>query len=177
MKTSYSCSILLLAVFGTACDTPVAPNTGQTETLDAAMSHAAHAAAAGTFAQTGITSLEVRQAGPNTILAQTSVGTVSGTLSGTYTDDLRVVIHPNGRFNAQFTIRCECTVAGEQGIVDIVASDTGELVSPTLATFAGRAVIRSGTAGLTGLHGVLRIEGTVDVVTGLSTYTYTGTIH
>ncbi|HEX6307501.1 MAG TPA: hypothetical protein VFZ69_04895 [Longimicrobiales bacterium] len=178
MKTSYCCSILLLAASGTGCDTPMAPDTDQAAILAMAPAHAApHSAAAGTFTQTGITSLDVRQAGPNTILTQTSVGSVSGTLSGTYTDDLRVVIHPGGRFNAQFTIRCACTVAGEQGTLDIVASDTGEIISPTLAAFAGRAVITSGSAALADLRGVLRIEGTVDIVSGLSNYAYTGSIH
>jgi len=68
-------------------------------------------------------------------------------------------------------------VAGEQGTLELVASDTGVLVSPTLAVFAGRAVITSGTAALARLRGVLQIEGTVDVVTGLSNYSYTGAIH
>lgn len=178
MKTSYRCSILLLAALGTACDSPVAPGLPQAEPLAVAMSNAnPHTAANGTFTQTGITTLEARQAGPNTILEQTSVGSVSGTLSGSYTDDLRVVIHPNGRFNAKFTIRCECMVAGEQGIIDFVANDTGTLVSPTLASFAGRAVIVAGTGAFSDLKGVLAIEGSVDLATGLSTYTYAGLIH
>lgn len=178
MKTSYHVSILLLAVFGTACDSVVAPDAGQTDALSLALSNAApHVAAAGTFAQNAITSMEVSQAGPNTIIELTSVGSMSGTLSGSYTDDLRVVIHPNGNFNAHFTIRCECTMAGEQGILELVASDNGQLVSPTLASFAGRAVITGGTAGLSDLRGVLQIEGSVDLVSGLATYTYSGRIH
>jgi hypothetical protein len=67
-------------------------------------------AANGTFCQTAITSLDVWSAGPNTFLHQTAAGSVTGTLSGTYQDDLTVVIHPNGRFNARFTITCQCTV-------------------------------------------------------------------
>jgi hypothetical protein len=59
----------------------------------------------------------------------------------------------------------------------MVAGDTGELVSPTLAVFAGRAVINAGAGALSGLRGVLRIEGTVDVTTGLATYSYQGDIH
>ena len=134
-------------------------------------------AASGTFAQSAITSLDVRTAGGNTILAQTSNGSISGTLSGPFQDDLKVVIHPNGKFNAQFTMTCTCTVDGKSGVLEIVASDRGELVSPTLASFAGRAVIKRGTGDLAGLHGVLQIEGTVDVTTGLSTYGYSGTLH
>jgi hypothetical protein len=186
MRTSHHRSILLLAVFAAACDPVVAPDVAEIashavriESHAVAMSSGPpHAvAAAGTFAQTGITSLEVRQAGPNTILEQTSFGTVSGTLGGSYTDQLRVVIHPDGDFNAQFTIRCECTVAGEQGVLELTASDRGRLVTPTLGSFAGRAVITSGSGALSGLRGVLEIEGTVDLVSGLSTYAYSGRIH
>lgn len=136
-----------------------------------------HTEASGTFTQTAVTSLEVRLAGPTTILEQTAQGSISGTLSGSFEDDLKVVIHPNGRFNAQFTITCVCTVEGRQGVLEIVANDTGELVTPDLAAFAGRAVIRAGTGQLAGLRGVLQIEGTVHVPSGLATYGYTGHIH
>jgi hypothetical protein len=137
----------------------------------------AKVAASGTFAQSSITSLDVQTAGGNTILSQTSTGSISGTLSGPFQDDLKVVIHPNGKFNAHFTITCTCSVDGKGGVLQIVASDTGELLSPTLAAFAGRAVINGGTGDLSGLHGVLQIEGTVDVTTGLATYGYSGTLH
>lgn len=178
MKTLHYVPILLLAVFASACEPVTAPDAEPPEALTLAMAHAAaHTAASGIFTQTGITSLDVRQAGPNTILKQTSTGSVSGTLSGSYTDDLRVVIHPNGRFNAQFAIRCDCTVAGEEGILELVASDTGELVSPTLASFAGRATITGGTNALADLRGVLEIDGTIDLLSGLSEYTYSGRIH
>jgi hypothetical protein len=178
MKTSHYGLVLLLAVFGTACDSSTAPDAAQPGAPQfAAAQAAAHTAASGTFSQTGITGLEVRQAGPNTILEQRSTGSVSGTLSGSYTDEIRVVIHPDGRFNAHFTIRCACTVAGQQGIVELVASDRGRLLSPTLASFAGRATITGGSGDLSGLRGVFAIEGTIDLVTGLSTYTYEGRIH
>jgi hypothetical protein len=134
-------------------------------------------AATGTFAQSAITSLDVQTAGGNTIFMQTADGTISGTLSGPFQDDLKVVIHPNGKFNAHFTITCTCSVDGKAGVLEIVASDTGELLSPTLAAFVGRAVIKGGTGDLSGLHGVLQIEGTVDVTTGLATYGYSGTLH
>jgi hypothetical protein len=178
MKTLNCIAILLLAAGGAACESAVAPNAEQSGVLTTAMSHAApQTAATGTFDQTTITSLNISQAGPNTILEQTSAGAVSGTLSGSYTDDLSVVIHPNGRFNAHFTIRCECTMAGEQGVVEFMASDRGELIGPTLAAFAGQATITGGTGALSDLRGVLRIEGTIDLVSGLATYTYSGRIH
>jgi hypothetical protein len=67
-------------------------------------------------------------------------------------------------------------VAGNTGVLDIQAEDDGELVSPTLARFAGRAVITRGSGDLSGLRGLLDIEGTVDVATGLATYAYSGRI-
>jgi hypothetical protein len=125
----------------------------------------------------GLLGLDVETAGPNTVIHQTAVGAITGTLAGTFTDKLKVVIHPSGKFNAHFTITCVCTVDGKQGVLEIVAGDTGELLSPTLAAFAGRAVIKGGTGALSGLRGVLQIEGTVNVTTGRATYGYTGNIH
>ena len=133
--------------------------------------------ASGTFTQTAITSIDVETAGPNTVIHQTAVGAITGTLAGTFTDKLKVVIHPSGKFNAHFTITCVCTVDGKQGVLEMVAGDTGELLSPTLAAFAGRAVINGGTGALSGLRGVLQIEGTVNVTTGRATYGYTGNVH
>lgn len=177
MKTLLRTSTVVLAVLGTACDPLMAPDLAPIENSNLGLSNAPHFPADGAFDQTAITSLTVRQAGPVTILEQTSVGVVSGTLSGTYTDDIRVVIQPDGRFNAQFTIRCECMMDSRQGIVEFVASDRGEITGPTTAAFAGRAVITSASTGLSGLHGVLRIEGTIDLVSGLSSYTYSGRLH
>lgn len=178
MRSSHLVLVLLLVASGTSCDQVAAPELGLAESPSLAVAQASpHTVASGTFTQTAVTSLEVRSAGPNTILEQTATGTISGTLSGSYEDDIRVVIHPNGRFNAAFTVTCACTVEGEEGTLELVASDIGELVSPTLATFAGRAVITGGSGELSDLRGVLEIEGSVDVATGLSTYTYSGVIH
>lgn len=180
MKIRHGLSILLLAVLGSACENATAPGVepGSPGTSALAAAQASSLiSAGGLFTQTAINGLEVRLAGPNTILEQTSEGTVSGTLSGSFEDDLRVVIHPNGEFNAHFTITCLCTVEGKEGVLELVAGDTGELVGPNTAEFAGRAVIKGGTGELSGLRGVLWIEGTVDVPTGLSTYAYSGRIH
>lgn len=177
MKRHYAISLVLFAALGAACDTLVAPDDGQLEPAAALVPSGASAvAAAGTSTQTGLTSLDVKLSGPNTTLLQTSTGLLSGTLSGEFEDQLRVVIHPTGRFMGKFTSRCVCTVEGRQGVIEIHAEDTGELLSPDLARFAGRAVITGGTGELAGLRGVLKIEGTVDVPSGLATYTYSGTI-
>lgn len=180
MRTRHGIMILLLATLASACDPVTGPEISGNDAATPVTTVADVAApipASGTFTQTAITGLQIRSAGPNTILEQTSQGTISGTLSGSYADQLKVVIHPNGRFNAHFTITCECTVNGESGVLELVASDRGEIVSPTTAVFAGRAVIRGGSGDLSDLRGVLDIEGTVDVASGLSTYTYSGRIH
>lgn len=164
MRNRHYFAILVLALFGAVSNQVAAQASPHTD-------------ASGTFTQTGVTSLDVWPAGPNIILEQTSKGLVTGTLDGTYEDALRVVIHPNGKFTVKFTIICECTVEGEQGVLQLEATDKGELVSQTLAAFSGRAVITGGTDELFGLRGVLAIEGTVDLVSGLSTYDYSGRIH
>jgi hypothetical protein len=68
-------------------------------------------------------------------------------------------------------------VAGKAGVLELVVVDTGEPVSPTTAVFEGSAVITGGTGELSGLHGVFEVEGTVDLLTGLSTFTLSGQIH
>jgi hypothetical protein len=103
-------------------------------------------------------------------------GIVTGTLSGTFVDSFTVVIHPTGRFNAHGTLVCGCTVDGKQGLLTLSFSDTGETVDGT-PTFNGRDVIKGGTGELSGLRGVLQFEGTVDLMTGLSTSNYSGEIH
>lgn len=176
---------LLLALVVAACgDNPVSTERAAASETHATLElprPAAQAAtsmpASGTVMQTEIISLDVRQAGPNTILKQTSRGVLEGTLAGSFEDDLKVTIHPNGTFTTRFTITCACTVDGQEGVVTITATDRGELVSPTLARFAGHATINRGTGALGGLRGVFEIEGTVDVPSGLSNYTYAGQIH
>jgi hypothetical protein len=70
-------------------------------------------------------------AGPNTILDQTSVGFVTATLSGSYEDELKVVMHPDGRFNAHFNITCQCTVVGQSGALYLVAGSWRTFTSAT----------------------------------------------
>ena len=169
-------SMIVASIF-VACDDPVRVESVQATPVFSSSAASAQMAATGTFNQTAITSLDAQTAGGNTTLHQTSVGTISGTLTGHFQDDLTVVIHPNGKFNARFTITCSCTVDGKFGVIEFAAQDTGELLSPTLAAFAGRAVIIGATGDLSGLRGVLQIAGTVNVTTGLSTYSYSGDIH
>lgn len=133
-------------------------------------------AASGTGAQTAITSFDLRMAGPNIIIEQTSTGTLNGTLTGTTEDSFTAVIHPNGSFNGHGTVTCECTVDGKSGVLELASTNTGEQID-SVPTFAGRFVIKGGTGELSGLQGVLEFEGTVDLETGLNTLAYSGEIH
>jgi hypothetical protein len=132
--------------------------------------------ASGTITQTSAIPQDVRFAGPNVIFESAITATVSGTLSGTWNETLRVVIHPNGRFTAQGTATCVCTVDARSGDVELVVSDTGQVVDGT-PTFQGRYVIQRGSGELAGLRGVLGMEGTLDPTSGLATINYSGQLH
>lgn len=178
MSPRVSVATMVLAAFCAACELPAAPEAqpGAVETGFAA-AQASHVLASGTSTQTGLHSLTVGQAGPNTVIEQTSEGTLTGTLAGAFDDEVRVVIHPNGTFTTRFTITCACTVDGRSGTVVLTATDSGEMVSEDEAVFSGRAVITGASGELSGLHGVLEIAGTVHVPSGLSTWDYEGSIH
>lgn len=133
-------------------------------------------AASGTVTQEAITGFELRLAGPNIVIEQSTTGSVSGTLTGTYEDSFTVVIHPDGRFNAHGTLTCQCTVKGDQGLLELVVTNTGREIDG-VPTFEGRFVIKGGTGDVSGLSGVLGFVGTVDVASGLSTITYSGRVH
>jgi hypothetical protein len=137
----------------------------------------APAPAAGTLSQTAITSFELRLVGPNTIIEQTAQGSVSGTLSGNIEDRLMVVMRPDGQFTAQAWITCQCTVGGDQGVLELRWVDTGGQAGPDTLSFQGSAAITGANGELSGLSGVFEVEGTVDLTTGLATATYSGQIH
>lgn len=156
LATGVAAALLLVAAAGVAIASPPA-------------------AASGTVTQQAITGFELRLAGPNIMIEQSTAGSVTGTLSGTYEDSFTVVIHPNGRFNAHGTLTCQCTVEGEQGVLELAVTNTGEELNG-IPTFVGRFVIREGTGDLSGLRGVLEFVGTV-APSGLSTISYSGQIH
>ncbi|HMB94352.1 MAG TPA: hypothetical protein VKP65_26120 [Rhodothermales bacterium] len=180
----YATLIILALVLAACSDNPVSTGLFEVSEHPAApkvspsiAKAATSNTASGTVIQTEITSLNVRLAGPNTMLKQSSRGVLDGTLTGSFEDELSVSIHPNGTFTTKFTLTCACMVDGKEGIVTITAADRGELVSPNLASFSGHATIKESTGELSGLRGVFDIEGTVDVPSGLSNYTYSGQIH
>jgi hypothetical protein len=131
------------------------------------------ASADGTITQTELLSIDVSFAGPNVIIEQTVSETLSGTLTGTAVEDIRAVLHPNGKLTATGTGTCECTVEGiGSGVLEWTAATTGEV-----PFFEGRIVITGGTGDLSGVSGVLEFAGIVDVATSLSMSQYSGGVH
>ena len=132
-------------------------------------------AASGTFTVAAITSFELRPAGQVTIIEQTTTGVFAGTLTGTFEDAIKAVVNPTANKVVQGlgAGTCLCTVEGKSGTVDYVFSSRGPFDGQF---FEGRMVISGGTGDLSGLHGVLELDGTVDQ-NGLATVTYEGQIH
>lgn len=131
------------------------------------------AAANATMTVTAITGFTATPAGANTFIHQTTEGVFAGALIGTFEDELKGVVHPNGRVTAQGTITCACTVDGRSGTLTFVQVSSGDFASQTLE---GRAVITGGTGDLANLHATFDMEGTVDP-NGLATITFTGRMH
>jgi hypothetical protein len=178
VRAGLTAGVVALLAAGCQDSGPAGPSpvpTAVATTQAASMTAPFFTAASGTVTQTAVLSEEVRFAGPNVILETTIAGTISGTLSGTVEDSFRLVIHPNDTFTAQGTTICVCTVDGRSGTLELRLTDTGEIVDGT-PVFTGRSVIQRGTGELAGLRGVIELEGTVNLMTGLSTIDYSGWI-
>ena len=175
MRILHLNAMVLLATAAVGCSGPLEPSSTAPSNVSSA-AQGSDIAVSGTFTQTEITFIDVRSAGPNTVIDQTSRGDITGTIVGPYEDDLSVVVHPNGSFTAEFTITTTCTVDGYAGTLEFRARDQGTVVAPGVGGFSGTATIVAGSGDLASLRGALDIEGTVDLATGLSSYTYDGTL-
>lgn len=122
--------------------------------------------ATGTFAVVTATTTDVRTADGNTFLTVTRTAVLSGTFTGTTTDEVRIVMHSNGTTSVHGTGTCVCTVEGRSGTFDYRFQGSGTF--PT--TLAGRYVVRHGTGGLEGLHGVGSFSGSFFVAALEGTY-------
>src|SRR5256714_14863583 len=110
--------------------------------------------ASGTFGPTGApASITFRAADGNTIVTITArPGAFTGTFVGTYSEDLRIVIHSDQSTNFAAQLTWRCTVEGRTGTFTLKLDGTGD---PT--PFAAHRRIVGATGGLPGLHG----EGTL----------------
>jgi hypothetical protein len=91
-------------------------------------------------------------AGGNTFLAGSAPGVIMGAISGTFTEEFRNVVHPNGNTNLKGSASCRCTVGTRTGIfeIDFVGNGAGTAAAP----FTGQLLLQNGTGGLAGIHGV-----------------------
>src|SRR5690349_24336035 len=74
-------------------------------------------AATGTFGPTGApAAITFRAADGNTIVTITArPGAFTGTFAGTYSEDLRIVIHSDQSTNFSAQLTCQCIVQGRSG--------------------------------------------------------------
>jgi uncharacterized protein DUF3224 len=122
--------------------------------------------ASGNYAATSTTINGVRLAGPNAIIDLTFTVSYTGTLAGTSVFDGRLAAHPNDAGNFHGVETFTGTVNGAAGTLTFNVASRHD---PSGASH-DKAVIRRGTGGLAGLHGVLFQEGTVGPLGPLGSY-------
>jgi len=112
----------------------------------------------GTFGPTGAPAgVVVRPADGNLIIDITArPGAFTGTFTGTYLEDLRIVVHKDGSNNFAAQLTCICTVAGRTGTFTMKLDGTG---NP--AGFDAHWRIIAATGGLEGLQGEGTLSGPV----------------
>jgi len=113
----------------------------------------------GTFGPTGApAAVAVRTADGNTILTVTArPGRFTGTFTGAYSEDLRIVRHADSSFNFAAGVTCQCTVDGRTGTMTVKLDGTG---TPT-GSFDAHYRIIAATGGLEGLQGQGTLSGPV----------------
>jgi hypothetical protein len=102
----------------------------------------------GTFAVVTATTTSTRTAGGNTFITVTRTAALSGTFTGTTSDELLLVMHRNGTTSLRGQGTCVCSLAGRSGTFEYRFEGSG--VFPTSAS--GRYVVGHGTGGLAGVH-------------------------
>ena len=102
----------------------------------------------GSFAVVAATTTSTRTAGGTTFTTLTRTAVVTGTFTGTTTDEVLLVMHANGTTSLRGAGTCVCTIEGRSGTFDYRFVGSG--VFPTSGS--GSYVVRHGTGGLAGLH-------------------------
>jgi len=113
----------------------------------------------GTFTNLSSVTTSFRQADGNTFVSQIVSVVYAGDFAGRVTEQIDVVIHPDGSSNFKGADVCACTVAGRSGTIVLPFSGTGD---PS-GFLSGRFSIGDGTGDLANLHGV----GTFQSSTGV----------
>ena len=115
----------------------------------------------GTFGVVTATTTSTRTAGGTTFTTLTRTAFVSGTFTGTTTDEVLLVMHANGTTSLRGAGTCVCTVDGHSGTFDYRFRGSG--IFPTSGS--GTYVVGHGTGGLTGLHAQGPFSGSFAVAT------------
>jgi hypothetical protein len=91
-----------------------------------------------------------------TLVSQTTTGTFSGTIDGTFTEVFIVAIFADGTLSFSGLDTCVCAVAGHSGIFEDRIAGTG-----TFPNFAGTLTVLRGTGNLQNLRATAKFTGTV----------------
>jgi hypothetical protein len=108
----------------------------------------------GTFTNLSSVTTSFRQADGNTFVSQTVAVVYAGDFVGPVTEQIDLVIHPDGSVNFKGADVCACTIAGRSGTIVLPFSGTGD----ASGFVSGRFTIGDGTGGLANLHGVGTFE-------------------
>lgn len=125
----------------------------------------------GTFTYTSSSFDSIRSAGGNTIIELTAAVFYTGTFTGTSTVHGKLIVHADGSANFHDVEVFTGTVNGVPGTVTFNLSGSNDSALNVSAT---STIVRA-TGGLAGLHGVLRMAGTVQIPAG-PVGTYSGQI-
>jgi hypothetical protein len=123
----------------------------------------------GAFAETSFVGAPVvpTTADGTTLIAQSTAGTFTGTIAGTFTEVISVAVFSDGTQTFSGLDTCICSVAGHPGT--FVDSFKGSGVVPN---FAGKLSVLRGTGNLANLHATAPFTGSVDLNTGLASGQY-----
>jgi Protein of unknown function (DUF3224) len=116
----------------------------------------------GTFIYTSSSFDSIRSAGGNTIIELTATVVYTGTFTGTSTVHGKLIAHADGRANFHDVEVFTGTVNGVPGTVTFNLSGSNDSAFNVTAT---NTIVRA-TGPLAGLHGVLRMAGTVQIPAG-----------
>jgi Protein of unknown function (DUF3224) len=104
----------------------------------------------GTFTNGSSVLTSFRQADGNTFISQTVSVVYAGDFAGPVTEQIDLVIHPDGSINFKGADVCTCTIAGRSGTIVLPFSGTGD----SSGFLSGRFTVGHGTGELSNLHGV-----------------------
>ncbi len=94
--------------------------------------------------------------GGNTFITFALLETVTGTISGTRVGAGKLVVHPDGTFDAQDAGIFTGFIDGRSGTANLAVAATGNFG----ASVTGQAFVTDGVGGLAGAHSVVHFSGT-----------------